>query len=143
MTSAVSTARPALRELTSASAAALQIAGSTMADGPVGRVGLELEAHCFDLAEPRQRPGWQRIQAVIAQLAPLPGGSRVTVEPGGAVELSGPPAHGPVAAVSAAARAKAAPATRAETLDRSAAFRVRCVMSKRSPRLVRTVTCFP
>lgn len=103
MTSAVSTARPALRELTSASAAALHIAGSTMADGPVGRVGLELEAHCFDLAEPQQRPGWHRIQAVIAQLPSLPGGSRVTVEPGGAVELSGPPAHGPMATVSALA----------------------------------------
>ena len=34
-------------------------------------------------------------------MPPLPGGSAVTVEPGGAVELSGPPMDGPAAAIAA------------------------------------------
>ncbi len=93
--------RPAVRELTSSAAAALHIAGNTLADGHVGRVGLEVEAHCFDLAEPRRRPDWERLAHVITQLPRLPGGSAVTVEPGGAVELSGPPADGPLPAIAA------------------------------------------
>ncbi len=93
--------RPAVRELTGSAAAALHIAGATLADGPVGRVGLELEAHCFDLADPHRRPGWDRLTGVIDGLPPLPGRSAVTVEPGGAVELSGPPADGPLPAITA------------------------------------------
>jgi len=42
-------------ELTSAYSAALNIGESCLADGPVGRVGLEVEAHCFDLADPMRR----------------------------------------------------------------------------------------
>jgi glutamate--cysteine ligase len=38
---------------------------------------------------------------VIADVPPLPGGSAITVEPGGAVELSGPPTDEPVAAIAA------------------------------------------
>lgn len=89
------------RVLTSSSSAALQIAGDSLEDGPIGRVGLELEAHCFDLRDPRRRPEWAELNDVIATVGPLPGGSAVTVEPGGAVELSGPPAHGPVPAIAA------------------------------------------
>ncbi|MCV7176644.1 ergothioneine biosynthesis glutamate--cysteine ligase EgtA [Mycolicibacterium sphagni] len=87
------------RVLASSSSAALHIAGATLDDGPVGRVGLELEAHCFDLNDPRRRPDWSELGDVIATVGSLPGGSAVTVEPGGAVELSGPPAQGPVAAI--------------------------------------------
>ncbi|MBB3601460.1 glutamate--cysteine ligase [Mycolicibacterium sp. BK556] len=89
------------RVLTSSSSAALHIAGASLEHGPIGRVGLELEAHCFDLHDPRRRPGWSELNDVIAGVGPLPGGSAVTVEPGGAVELSGPPAQGPVAAIAA------------------------------------------
>jgi glutamate--cysteine ligase len=93
--------RPVVRELTTSGAAALHIAGNTLADGPVRRVGLELEAHCIDLTNPHRRPGWQRITETIAGVPPLPGGSRITVEPGGAVELSGPPLAGALPAIAA------------------------------------------
>jgi len=88
-------------ELTSAYSAALHIGETCLADGPVGRVGLEVEAHCFDLADPMRRPGWDELSDAIAGVPPLPGGSAITVEPGGAVELSGPPMDEPVAAIAA------------------------------------------
>jgi glutamate--cysteine ligase len=34
----------------------------------VGRVGIELEAHCVDLDDPYRRPGWQEICDVIGSL---------------------------------------------------------------------------
>jgi glutamate--cysteine ligase len=88
-------------ELTSAYSAGLHIGETCLADGPVGRVGLEVEAHCFDLADPMRRPGWAELTDTIAGVPTLPGGSAITVEPGGAVELSGPPADEPVAAIAA------------------------------------------
>lgn len=88
-------------QLTSADAAARQVGAGCLRDGPVGRVGLEIEAHCFDLTDPTRRPRWDELTATIAGLPPLPGGSRVTVEPGGAVELSGPPLAGPLSAIDA------------------------------------------
>ncbi|KDE99524.1 glutamate--cysteine ligase [Mycolicibacterium aromaticivorans JS19b1 = JCM 16368] len=95
------------RVLNSSSSAALHIAGASLDDGPAGRVGLELEAHCFDLADPLRRPGWSELSDVIATAGPLAGGSAVTVEPGGAVELSGPPADGPLPAIAALAADRA------------------------------------
>jgi glutamate--cysteine ligase len=62
---------------------------------------LEIEAHCHDLDDATRRPGWDELTATIAGLPTLPGGSLVTVEPGGAVELSGPPEADPLSAVSA------------------------------------------
>jgi glutamate--cysteine ligase len=88
-------------ELTSAYSAAQHIGEMCLADGPVGRVGLEVEAHCFDLADPMRRPEWAELSDVIAGIPPLPGGSAITVEPGGAVELSGPPMDLPMAAIAA------------------------------------------
>ncbi|BBY26382.1 ergothioneine biosynthesis glutamate--cysteine ligase EgtA [Mycolicibacterium sediminis] len=79
------------REFADADEVALHIGGDCLRDGPVGTVGLEIEAHCFDLADPMRRPGWDRLSDVIATVPALPGGSAITVEPGGAVELSGPP----------------------------------------------------
>jgi glutamate--cysteine ligase len=67
----------------------------------VGTVGLEIEAHCFDIADPMRRPGWQELSDVIATVPALPGGSAITVEPGGAVELSGPPLPDALAAIDA------------------------------------------
>ena len=104
MTSEVDDAHPShakKAELTSAYSAALHIGESCLADGPVGRVGLEVEAHCFDLADPMRRPEWAELKDAIAGVPPLPGGSAITVEPGGAVELSGPPMDEPVAAIAA------------------------------------------
>ncbi|MCI4674363.1 ergothioneine biosynthesis glutamate--cysteine ligase EgtA [Candidatus Mycolicibacterium alkanivorans] len=91
------------RVLTSSSAAALQIAGASLREGELGRVGLELEAHCYDLADPHRRPSWAEVTGVTDGVGALPGGSAITIEPGGAVELSGPPLAGPVAAISAMA----------------------------------------
>ena len=86
-------------ELASAYSAGLHIGETCLADGPVGRVGLEVEAHCFDLADPMRRPDWAELTDTIAGVPTLPGGSAITVEPGGAVELSGPPLDEPVAAI--------------------------------------------
>jgi glutamate--cysteine ligase len=88
-------------ELTSAYDAAQHICETCLADGSVGRVGLEVEAHCFDLADPMRRPDWAELTEAIAGVPPLPGGSAITVEPGGAVELSGPPMDEPVSAIAA------------------------------------------
>jgi glutamate--cysteine ligase len=88
-------------ELTSAYDAAQHIGQTCLADGPVGKVGLEVEAHCFDTADPMRRPDWAELKNAIAEVPPLPGGSAITVEPGGAVELSGPPIDEPAAAIAA------------------------------------------
>jgi glutamate--cysteine ligase len=90
-------------EFSSASAAAQFIADTCLADGPVGRVGLEIEAHCYDPADPHRRPTWDEITDVLESLPSMSGESVVTVEPGGAVELSGPPALGVTAAIDAIA----------------------------------------
>ncbi|OBK35759.1 ergothioneine biosynthesis glutamate--cysteine ligase EgtA [Mycobacterium sp. 1245111.1] len=90
-------------EFASASAAAQFVAGTCLADGPVGRVGLEVEAHCYDPTDPHRRPAWDEITEVLESLPSMPGESVVTVEPGGAVELSGPPALGVTGAIDALA----------------------------------------
>ncbi|WP_426566456.1 ergothioneine biosynthesis glutamate--cysteine ligase EgtA [Angustibacter sp. McL0619] len=72
-------------------------------DRPVGtsRVGLELESHLVDLVAPDCRPSWDEIGAALADLPLMPGGSGVSVEPGGQVELSGPATSDVVRAVQA------------------------------------------
>ncbi|GAA1889845.1 ergothioneine biosynthesis glutamate--cysteine ligase EgtA [Lapillicoccus jejuensis] len=85
-------------------AARERIASSAFRECAGGRVGLELELHLVDLVDPGRRPGWDRVAGLVAQVAaagPLPGGSRVTTEPGGQVELSGPPYDDVTAAVRA------------------------------------------
>ncbi len=101
--SQVDLARLAEEEFASAAAAAEFIADSCLTDGPAGRVGLEIEAHCYDPTDPHRRPSWDEITEVLESLPALPGESAVTVEPGGAVELSGPPAQGATAAIEAMA----------------------------------------
>lgn len=88
-------------ELTDSADAARRIGAECLADGPIGAIGLEIEAHCFDLADPMRRPGWAELTEVIATVPPMPGGSPITVEPGGAVELSGPPADSVLTAIAA------------------------------------------
>ncbi len=92
---------PAQSELASSSAAAQYITDRCLFDGPVGRVGLEVEAHCYDPADPYRRPTWDEITDILKSLPAMPGGSVITVEPGGAVELSGPPLNGVVPAIEA------------------------------------------
>ena len=93
--------RSDVRELTGSADAALRVSEASLIDGPVGQVGLEIEAHCFDLADPHRRPGWAELRDVIGSVPALPGGSAITVEPGGAVELSGPPFDGVLPAIAA------------------------------------------
>jgi ergothioneine biosynthesis glutamate--cysteine ligase EgtA len=69
--------------------------------GPPGRVGLEVEGHLVDLDAPARRVPWPRVRAAVEDVGPLPGRSRLTVEPGGQLELSGPPAPGVADAVAA------------------------------------------
>ncbi|OBF14101.1 ergothioneine biosynthesis glutamate--cysteine ligase EgtA [Mycobacterium sp. ACS4331] len=100
MTFVVTDEQHGVRELSGSADAAQHIAAASLIDGPIGRVGIEIEAHCIDLADPLRRPSWAEIQQVIAGLPALPGRSRITVEPGGAVELSGPPEDGVMPAIS-------------------------------------------
>lgn len=93
--------------LASSAAAAHYIAHTCLSDAPLGRVGLEVEAHCYDPVHPHRRPDWDEITAVLVALPPMPGGSVVTVEPGGAVELSGPPVDGVVSAIQSMTRDQA------------------------------------
>ncbi len=94
-------------ELADSSAAAQYIADGCLLDAPLRRVGLEVEGHCHDPADPYRRPSWREIADVLEHLPELPAGSAVTVEPGGAVELSGPPADGTLAAIDAMNRDQA------------------------------------
>jgi ergothioneine biosynthesis glutamate--cysteine ligase EgtA len=68
---------------------------------PPGRVGLELEGHLVDLDAPARRVPWPRVRSAVEGVGPLPGRSRLTVEPGGQLELSGPPAPDVADAVTA------------------------------------------
>ena len=110
-TAAIDTARQASEiknaEMASSTAAAQYIADSCLADAPTGSVGLEMEGHCHDPADSYRRPSWAEISDVLELLPALPGGSAVTVEPGGAVELSGPPADGVMPAIDAMNRDQA------------------------------------
>ncbi|TFV56155.1 ergothioneine biosynthesis glutamate--cysteine ligase EgtA, partial [Geodermatophilus sp. DF01-2] len=81
--------------------AVAHVAGAALRPGPVGAVGLELEAHLVDLGAPAARVPWPRITGLVDALPALPGGSRVTLEPGGQVELSAPPCPDAAAAVAA------------------------------------------
>jgi glutamate--cysteine ligase len=87
--------------LTSLAEAADHVTASCLADTPVGLVGLELEAHCFDVTDPMRRPEWRELSDIIESVPRLPCGSRITVEPGGAVELSTRPFPGVLYAVDA------------------------------------------
>lgn len=89
------------REFADAEDAARHVAEACLRDGPVGMVGLEIEAHCFDVTDPTRRPSWAELTEAVESVPPLPGGSRITLEPGGAVELSGPPLAGAAAATDA------------------------------------------
>ncbi|QWC85519.1 ergothioneine biosynthesis glutamate--cysteine ligase EgtA [Nocardioidaceae bacterium] len=69
-----------------------QVSRATFTACDTTRVGLELEFHLIDLDDVAHRPGWERVAALLVPAPVLPGGSRLTVEPGGQLELSAPPA---------------------------------------------------
>jgi len=70
--------------------------------GAPGTVGAELEWFAVDAADPLVRPALDRVAGALAGVA-LPGGSLLSTEPGGQVELSSVPLVGPQAAVDALA----------------------------------------
>lgn len=85
--------------LASAEAAAERLVASCLVDGRVGGVGLEVEAHCFVLADPGRRPGWDELTATIATLPRCPAAAS---SPSSPVELSSlPPAADAATAIAA------------------------------------------
>ncbi len=64
--------------------------GCTVPDGPP-KIGLELEWLTWASDDPRRRVTPAEIDSALDRTRPLPHGGRVTVEPGGQVELSSPP----------------------------------------------------
>ncbi len=69
--------------------------------GTPGVVGAELEWLVVDRARPPTRPSLERVSAALQHVGPLPGGSVLSTEPGGQVELSSAPQQGPDGAVRA------------------------------------------
>ncbi|ADP84623.1 ergothioneine biosynthesis glutamate--cysteine ligase EgtA [Pseudofrankia inefficax] len=69
-----------------------------LADTAVGQVGIETEWFVVDRHSPDSPVAPERTRAALAGCGPdLPGGSRITFEPGGQFELSGPPLALPAA----------------------------------------------
>jgi len=65
----------------------------------IGPVGLEVEAHLVDLEAVAAPVAWHRVDPMPASVRTAAGQSKVTLEPGGQFELSGPPAPDITAAV--------------------------------------------
>jgi len=70
--------------------------------GPPGRVGVELELLTMQAGDPARRPAPADLFDVV-DLLDVPGGGRLTIEPGGQVELSSQPHAGAAAAIDATA----------------------------------------
>ncbi|HEV2767682.1 MAG TPA: glutamate-cysteine ligase family protein [Acidimicrobiales bacterium] len=66
-----------------------------------GLVGIELEQLTVAAGDPASCPDHTRVRAAAATVSPLAGGSRLTFEPGGQVELSSAPLAGIAAACAA------------------------------------------
>ena len=79
-----------------------------------GRVGLELEFHLVDRRRPERGLSWAELETLRSRLPVMPGGSRVTVEPGGQLELSTPAVSDVVSAVAALRRDRRVTAIAAE-----------------------------
>jgi glutamate--cysteine ligase len=90
---------PNLLEPLSVDAAYDRSHSAALADSTVGPVGLEIETHLVSLDEVAARVSWPQVEQMTGLLRGLPLESKVTVEPGGQVELSGPPRPDIVAAV--------------------------------------------
>jgi glutamate--cysteine ligase len=93
--------------LTDLDVAHAHVAAQALNDRPIGQVGLELEMHLVDQAAPGRRPDWATVQRLVTALPAMPGGSRVTAEPGGQLELSTPPYADVAAATIALTRDRA------------------------------------
>jgi glutamate--cysteine ligase len=72
---------------------------AALAEFVIGAVGLEIESHLVDLDHVADPAPWERVEAIAAAVRMVSPGTAVTVEPGGQIELSGPPATGVAPAV--------------------------------------------
>jgi glutamate--cysteine ligase len=88
-------------------AAQAHIAAQAYTDSAIGEVGLELEYHVVDRERPERRLAWSEVSQLLADAPSRPEGSRLTVEPGGQLELSTPPRLGASAAIKALQRDEA------------------------------------
>jgi glutamate--cysteine ligase len=80
-------------------AALAQAHEAALAESEVGVVGLEIESHLVDLDNVSGSVPWARIEALKPIISRVASASAVTVEPGGQLELSGPPEPDIVTAV--------------------------------------------
>ena len=64
---------------------------AALTESAVGQVGLEIESHLVDLDAAGESVSWDRIGAMLEVLDTRPRASKVSLEPGGQLELSGPP----------------------------------------------------
>ena len=64
---------------------------SALEESTIGAVGLEVESHLVDLGDVDRHVPWSQIEALRPEIESAAGRSSVTVEPGGQLELSGPP----------------------------------------------------
>jgi glutamate--cysteine ligase len=78
------------------------LADRALAPSDRGLVGVEVELLTYPSADPRRRPPAAELRAIASRLR-LPAGSRITLEPGGQIELSTPPLRGLASALPAAA----------------------------------------
>jgi len=72
---------------------------AALAESVIGAIGLEIESHLVDLDHVADHVSWKRVEAITAVVGKAAPGSAVTVEPGGQIELSGPPEAGVAPAV--------------------------------------------
>src|SRR5260370_21231968 len=73
-------------------AAYAQCRDAALAESAIGAIGLEIESHLVDLDHVADPVPWRRVEAIPAVVGNVAPGTAVTVEPGGQIELSGPPA---------------------------------------------------
>jgi len=73
---------------------------AALTDSEIGTVGLEVETHLVDLRAVSARVPWDRVEPILHLVGAVAGGSSVTVEPGGQLELSGSAAADILTAVS-------------------------------------------
>lgn len=81
------------RPLSTVAEAWAYVAERALCHAPIGAVGLELEGHLVDRRDLARRVSWAEITRLRDGVPDLPGGSALTVEPGGQLELSTPPAR--------------------------------------------------
>src|SRR6266851_4404492 len=67
---------------------------AALAESALGVVGLEIESHLVDLDSVADPVQWDRVSPVLGIVGEAAGRCAVSLEPGGQLELSGPPAPG-------------------------------------------------